>query len=48
MGRMSPDVREGILGVEKSKLNDAGQVKPWMIRSPLYAVKESLARTGKG
>lgn len=47
MGRMSPDVREGILGVEKSKLNDAGQVKPWMIRSPLYAVKERLARQGK-
>ena len=48
MGRMSPDVREGILGVEKSALNDAGQIKPWMIRSPLYAVKQRLARTGKG
>ncbi|MDP1530329.1 MAG: hypothetical protein Q8M05_13185 [Rhodoferax sp.] len=48
MGRMSPEVREGILGVEKSALNDAGLVKPWMIRSPLYAVKERLARTGQG
>jgi hypothetical protein len=47
MGRMSPDVREGILGVEKSALYDAGQVKPWMIRSPLYAVKQRLARTEK-
>lgn len=46
MGRMSPDVREGILGVEKSALNDAGLVKPWMIRSPLHAVKDRLARTG--
>lgn len=46
MGRMSPEVREGILGVEKSALNDAGLIKPWMIRSPLYAVKERLARTG--
>lgn len=47
MGRMSADVREGILGVEKSALNDAGLVKPWMIRSPLYAVKARLARTVK-
>jgi hypothetical protein len=45
MGRMSPDVREGILGVEKAGLYDAGKVKPWMIRSPLYAVKQRLART---
>jgi hypothetical protein len=44
MGRMSADVREGILGVEKSALNDAGQIKPWMIRSPLAAVKAKLAR----
>ena len=48
MGRMSPEVREGILGVEKAALYDAGQVKPWMIRSPLYAVKQRLARTGGG
>ena len=48
MGRMSPDVREGILGVQKSALNDAGQIKPWMIRSPLAAVKARLARTGGG
>jgi len=46
MGRMSPAQREGILGVEKSALNDAGQIKPWMIRSPLAAVKARLARTG--
>lgn len=46
MARMSPDVREGILGVQKSALNDAGQIKPWMIRSPLAAVKARLARTG--
>lgn len=46
MGRMPQDVREGILGVEKSALNDAGQLKPWMFRSPLAAVKERLARTG--
>lgn len=45
MGRMGADVREGILGVEKAGLYDAGQVKPWMIRSPLYAVKQRLART---
>ena len=45
MGRMSPEVREGILGVEKAELFEAGKVKPWMIRSPLYAVKERLART---
>lgn len=48
MARMGPDVREGILGVGKSALNDAGVVKPYMIRSPLYAVKARLARTGKG
>ena len=48
MGRMSPAVREGILGVQKSALNDAGQIKPWMIRSPLAAVKARLARTGGG
>ena len=46
--RVSPEVREGILGVEKSALNDAGLVKPWMIRSPLYAVRARLARTGGG
>ena len=46
MGRMSADVREGILGVQKAELYDAGKVKPWMIRSPLYAVKERLSRTG--
>lgn len=48
MGRMSADVREGILGVQKAELFDAGQVKPWMIRSPLYAVKARLARSGQG
>lgn len=48
MGRMSPAVREGVLGVQKAELYDAGQVKPWMIRSPLYAVKQRLARTDKG
>lgn len=47
MGRMSPDVRQGILGVEKADLYDAGQVKPWMIRSPLYAIKDRLTLTGK-
>lgn len=47
MGRMSADVREGILGVEKAALYEAGEVKPWMIRSPLYAVKERLGRTGR-
>lgn len=46
MGRMSADVREGILGVEKAALYDAGEVKPWMIRSPLHAVKARLARSG--
>ena len=46
MGRMSPAVREGILGVEKSALNDAGRLKPWGFRSPLRAVKARLARTG--
>lgn len=45
MGRMTPEVRVGILGVEKSALNDAGKLKPWMFRSPLAAVKERLART---
>ena len=45
MGRMGADVREGILGVEKAGLYDEGKVKPWMIRSPLYAVKQRLART---
>lgn len=48
MGRMSPDVREGVLGVAKAELYDAGQVKPWMIKSPLYAVKQRLVRTGQG
>jgi hypothetical protein len=48
MGRMSVGVREGILGVEKASLYDAGQVKPWMFRSPLRAVKERLARTAGG
>lgn len=43
MGRMSPAVREGILGVQKAELYDAGKVKSWMIRSPLYAVKARLA-----
>jgi len=47
MARLSPAQREGVLGVEKSALNDAGLVKPYMIRSPLYAVKQRLARTGK-
>jgi len=46
MGRMGADVREGILGVSKAELYDAGQVRPWMIRSPLYAVKQRLARKG--
>ena len=46
MGRMSPEVRQGILGVEKAELYDAGLVKPWMIRSPLAAVKQRLARAG--
>lgn len=46
MGRMSAAVREGILGVEKAALYDDGAVKPWMIRSPLYAVKQRLAREG--
>lgn len=45
MGRMGADVREGILGVEKAGLYDEGKVKPWMIRGPLYAVKQRLART---
>lgn len=44
MGRMGADVRAGILGVEKAGLYDEGKVKPWMIRSPLYAVKARLAR----
>lgn len=44
MGRMSPAVREGILGVEKADLYEQGLVKPWMIRSPLYTVKSRLAR----
>ncbi len=48
MGRMSAEVRAGILGVEKAGLYDEGKVKPWMIRSPLYAVKERMARTGGG
>lgn len=46
MGRMSPEVREGILGVEKAGLWDDGKVKPWMIRSPLRAVKARLERQG--
>ena len=46
MRRMGADVRAGILGVEKAGLYDAGKVKPWMIRSPLYSVKQRLARTG--
>ena len=48
MARLSPEVRQGVLGVEKAALNDAGLVKPYMIRSPLYAVKARLARMGKG
>lgn len=48
MARMSPDVRDGILGVQKSALNDAGQLRPSMYRSPLTAVKARLARTGRG
>lgn len=44
MGRMGADVRAGILGVEKAALWDEGKVKPWMIRSPLYAVKQRLVR----
>jgi len=48
MGRLSPEQRAGVLGIEKAELYDAGKVKPWMIRSPLHAVKERLARTGQG
>jgi len=48
MARMSPEVRQGILGVEKAELYDAGQVKPWMIRSPLHAVKSRLGRKVQG
>lgn len=44
MARMGADVREGILGKEKAGLYDEGKVKPWMIRSPMYAVKARLAR----
>ena len=47
MGRMPADVREGILGVGKSELNDAGQLKAWQFRSPLAAVKQRLARQGQ-
>lgn len=47
MARLSPAQREGVLGVTKAELYDAGQVKPWMIRSPLYAVKQRLARAEK-
>ena len=48
MGRMSPAVREGILGVQKAELYDAGKIKTWMIRSPLYRVKERLAGASVG
>lgn len=48
MGRMSADVREGIMGVEKAGLYDEGKVKTWMIRSPLHAVKARMARSGAG
>jgi hypothetical protein len=46
MARLSPEERTGVLGVEKSALYDAGKVKPWMIRSPLRAVRERMARQG--
>lgn len=46
MGRMAPEVREGILGVGKAELWDEGLVKPWGIRSPLRAVRARLARQG--
>lgn len=45
MARMSPSVREGILGVEKAELYDAGQVRPWQYRSTLRAVKARLERS---
>ena len=48
MGRMSPEVRIGILGVQKAELYDAGKIKTWMIRSPLYRVKERLAGASVG
>lgn len=44
MGRMSAEVREGILGVEKAGLWDAGKMSPGMVRSPLYVVKSRLAQ----
>lgn len=47
MGRMSPEVRTGILGVQKAELYDAGKIKTWMIRSPLYAVKARMAGTAR-
>lgn len=43
MGRLTAEQRAGVLGVEKADLYDQGKVKPWMIRSPLYAVKERLS-----
>ncbi|WP_367846465.1 hypothetical protein [Rhodoferax sp. WC2427] len=44
MGRMPPDVREGILGQQKATLWDEGKLSQGMIRSPLYAVNKRLLR----
>ncbi|MFZ4286641.1 hypothetical protein [Variovorax sp. HJSM1_2] len=44
MGRMPPDVRVGILGEEKAALWSEGKISQGMVRSPLYRVKERLAR----
>lgn len=46
LNRLGPDVRDGVLGKTKATYFDKGALGQGSIRSPLYAVKQRLARTG--
>ncbi len=44
--RLAPEVRDGVLGVNKAKYFDKGLLRTGMIRSPLHSVEQRLARQG--
>lgn len=46
LARLSPEARQGVLGVTKAKYFEGGLLQPWMIRSRLPAVQARLVRLG--
>lgn len=43
LARLSPEQRQGVLGVNKAKAYDAGQIRQGMIRAPWRAVQKRIA-----